>query len=483
MELPSDRSRRTQCFIRVENGVNLGIRRQLGKVSQLATLGSGNIPVGMMLLRLLGGSAGLRIGGMFFGFLVGVQLARGLGPAGYGVYGTAMAVVAILMLPTEFGLPLLITREVAATSNAGAGAYVTRLIIHWARNRVITSSVIIALAVIIALVTGLIKVDLQLRAAIYIGLMWIPIVALGNIYGATLRGLHRVIAGQLGEFLVRPAIMSLLLFLLVFFTASRLTPTSAMALNVTAAAMAAGIAAFLLRRELGRRSSRVEGGLPDGLAFKQALPMAMSEGLRVLASQVGILILASAATHSEVGQYRVAYQVYSISTMPSALVNIACAPMIASLFSQGRLSELVRLNILISFFLILSSATVLIAYLAIGAQAVRHVFGNGYSAAADLLAIFLVGELISSLFGHPVVLLNMTRQSRVVMLWSAVSLVVTAASIAMLIPYFGVTGAVVGTSIGLISWNFGCAFHAKWKCGIDTSMLTLWLKPTQSVAQ
>ena len=460
--------------MRVENGVNLSIRRRIEKMCQLATLGAVNTP-GVMLLRLLATSAGLRIGGMFFGFLVGVQLARGLGPAGYGVYGTAMAVVAILMIPTEFGLPLLVTREVAASS-ADAGADATRPIIHWARNRIITSSLIIAISVTIALVTGLIGVDSNLKSAIYIGLLWIPIVALGNIYGATLRGLHRVIAGQFGEFLVRPAIMSLTLFLLVFSATSKLTPTSAMALNVTAAAIAAGITAFLLRRELGSRRSQVEGGLPHGLTFKHALPMAMSEGLRVLASQVGILILASAATNSEVGQYRVAYQVYSVLTMPSALVNIACAPMIASLFSQGKMSELARLNILISFFLIATSGVALMAYVAIGEQAVRLVFGNGYSTAANLLAIFLVGELVISLFGHPVVVLNMTRHSRVVMLWSAVSLVLTASSIALLIPYYGVTGAAIGTSVGLISWNLGCAFHAKWIYDIDTSIMTRLLK-------
>lgn len=438
-----------------------------------------------MLLRLLGGSAGLRIGGMFFGFLVGVQLARGLGPAGYGIYGTAMAVVAVLMIPTEFGLPLLVTREVAAASaDEDADGDATRPIVRWASNRVITSSLIIALAVTTALVTGLINVDANLRNVIYIGLLWIPIVALGNIYGATLRGLHRVIAGQLGEFLVRPAIMSSSLFLLVFFfTTARLTPTSAMALNVTAAAMAAAVTAFLLRRQLARRRSQAEGRLPSGLAFKHALPMAMSEGLRVLASQVGILILASAATNSEVGQYRVAYQVYSVLTMPSALVNIACAPMIASLFSQGKMVELARLNILISFFLIFSSAVALLAYAAIGGQAVRLVFGSGYSTAADLLAIFLVGELIISLFGHPVVVLNMTRHSRVVMLWSAVSLVLTASSIALLMPYYGVTGAVVGTSFGLMSWTIGCAIHAKWRYGIDTSMLTRLLKPAHRIVQ
>src|SRR5690606_16756372 len=69
--------------------------------------------LGPMLVKAVTGSAGLRIAGMGFGFLVGVQLARGLGAEGYGIYGVAMSIIALLTVPTEFGLPQLLTREVA----------------------------------------------------------------------------------------------------------------------------------------------------------------------------------------------------------------------------------------------------------------------------------------------------------------------------------------------------------------------------------
>lgn len=49
--------------------------------------------LGPLLVKAFLGSAGLRIAGMGFGFLVGVQLARGLGADGYGVYGLAMSIV------------------------------------------------------------------------------------------------------------------------------------------------------------------------------------------------------------------------------------------------------------------------------------------------------------------------------------------------------------------------------------------------------
>ena len=69
-------------------------------------------------------SAAVRIIGIGVTFLVGVQLSRYLGPAGYGVYGTVMAIAALLIVPAQLGLTQLATREIAVTiSNGAYGAY------------------------------------------------------------------------------------------------------------------------------------------------------------------------------------------------------------------------------------------------------------------------------------------------------------------------------------------------------------------------
>jgi len=57
------------------------------------------------LIKTSQGSAGLRIGGMFFGLLVGVQLARGLGVDGYEVYMLALSIVTFIWLQNP-GSPL-----------------------------------------------------------------------------------------------------------------------------------------------------------------------------------------------------------------------------------------------------------------------------------------------------------------------------------------------------------------------------------------
>src|SRR5690606_17389976 len=82
------------------------------------------------LIRALVGSSGLRLLGVGFSFLVGIQLARGLGVEGYGIYGLAMSIIAVLTIPTEFGLPQLLTREVAAAQSRGDFGRI-RTIIRW----------------------------------------------------------------------------------------------------------------------------------------------------------------------------------------------------------------------------------------------------------------------------------------------------------------------------------------------------------------
>lgn len=420
-----------------------------------------------MLVKAVSGSAGLRIVGMGFGFLVGVQLARGLGAEGYGIYGTVMAVISVLMIPTELGMPQLVTREIASS---GAGS--TQSIVSWARRRIIASSALITLLTAILLATAVFALAPSIRDVLLIGLLLIPIVAIGNIYGAALRGLHRVTTGQLGEFLLRPVFVSLMLFLVAVLFANSLTPRTAMALNVAAAVLVAIVGYVLLKRELaGRVGHGYDSGIPPGVSFSQSLPIAMSEGMRVLAAQAGILILALMASNAEVGQYRVAGQIYAVSTMPSALVNIAFAPTLATLHSHGRTKQLERVNISASIFLLTSAVFVLLIFLLFGKQAISLAFGAEYLPASQVLMVFLTGEVVASLFGHPTVYLNMARRQRTVMNWSAISLLVNVSLVIVLAHIYGAIGAAVGTSVGLIVWRGGCAWNAKRSLGVATSSL------------
>ena len=167
-------------------------------------------------------------------FLVGLQLARGLGPGGYGQYGIAMAMLTLAAVPSEFGRPQLVTREVAAAS---AREQRERLfgVIAWADRVVLTLA--IPLSVLIAAGAWLVLESRIVAVAVAVGAFAIPLVAFAKIRGAALQGLHFVVLGQTPITLLRPLLMSLMLAVL-FLLMPGADASEAMALNVVTAAVA-----------------------------------------------------------------------------------------------------------------------------------------------------------------------------------------------------------------------------------------------------
>src|SRR5512142_1401779 len=59
------------------------------------------------------GSMALKLANAGFTFVSAVLLARLMGPSEYGVYSYVYALVTLLSVPSEFGLPTLVIRETA----------------------------------------------------------------------------------------------------------------------------------------------------------------------------------------------------------------------------------------------------------------------------------------------------------------------------------------------------------------------------------
>lgn len=288
---------------------------------------------GPLFIKATIGSAVLRIAGMFFGFLVGVQLARGLGVEGYGIYGLAMSIIALLTVPTEFGLPQLLTREVAA---AQVDKDWERLggILRWSSNTVLKISVAITITVAVGLVAMGRHLSSPLAMTLLAGLIMVPLVALGNLRGAALLGLQHIVKGQLPDTLIRPASYSLLLFL-VPLLAIPLYPALAMGLGAVSAVFSLAMAAIMLRRNLPHETRLAPPRIQSHAWWASALPMALTEGMRVLQGHLAILLLGLMATVAMVGIFRVASSAALLVAVPVALLNVVGAPIIARLHTQG----------------------------------------------------------------------------------------------------------------------------------------------------
>jgi O-antigen/teichoic acid export membrane protein len=424
--------------------------------------------LGPLLIKTVIGSAGLRIAGMFFGFLVGIQLARGLGVEGYGVYGLAMATIALLTVPTEFGLPQLLTREVAAAQVAEDWGRL-RGILRWSSNTVLLISAIITIAVMIWLVFVERDLSSSLSKTLVAGLLMVSLVALGKLRGATLLGLQHITKGQLPDTLIRPASFSLLIFLVPWVTVS-LTPVIAMSLGVISAACAFGVAFAMLHKHIPPEIHVAIPQIQSRNWWFSALPMALTGAMHVLQGHLVILMLGVMLTDvSMIGIYRVATSVALLVSTPITLFNAVSAPIIARLYAKGDHVKLQRLLSLIALSMFISTLIFTLPFLLMGDVMLSFIFGEKFGNANAPLLVLCGGALISGFFGANVVLLNMTgHQVRITRAFSF-SIILLMLVSPFLINLLNLMGAAVATVLSMVVWNTLIWHDARRLLSLDTS--------------
>lgn len=423
--------------------------------------------LGPLLIKAVTGSAGLRIAGMGFGFLVGVQLARGLGAEGYGTYGVAMSIIALLTVPTEFGLPQLLTREVAAAQTKQEWSRL-KGILQWS-SRV---SLLIAFAIGLAVITWLLLsgtgLSSSLGMTLLAGVAMVPVVAQMSMRSAALRGLQLIVRGQVPDVLFRPLFYSFLLFVVPWLFMP-LSPALAMALGVLAAGIALIAASYMLRIALPAEVAAVSPITESRRWWSSALPMALTEGMRLVQGHALILMLGWLAAMSDVGIYRVASSVMLLVAMPISLFNIVSMPLIARLHADGAQRQLQKMLGFISLGMTAGAAALSVPFFIAGEWLLSQVFGDEFGASGMIVSLLCVGVMINAFFGANAAALNMTGFQTRVTRASLCALIVLAASAIPLIITLGVLGAALSHVLSLLVWNVMMWRDARKFAGLDTS--------------
>jgi len=425
--------------------------------------------LGPTLIRAFAGSVGLRIAGMALGFLVGVQLARGLGAAGYGVYGLAMSVVSLVMIPAEFGLPQLVTREIAAGHARQDLAHV-RGVFVWA-NRVV---LILSLAIFVVGLAGWLffgdQLNEDLRYALLAGAFLVPTVALANLRGAALRGMEQIVRGQIPEVVMRPAIFSVLLFGVSVVLPSGLTPSFAMVMHAVAVALTLVLAAYMLRAAFPTGRSGVPSRSTTKAWLHSSIPMAFTEAMRALQGNFSILILGVLATTATVGIFRVASSMSLLINMPVALIHVVSGPIISRLHASQDMNRLQKLIGWTTLSMVVGSACMTIPFFFFGQEILGLLFGSEYSPSNASLLILSVGTVVGSAFGPGATLLNMTGHEKRVTRSLGLSLVLLAILALPLTFYLGAVGAALANSFSFVFWSAVLWKDAWHLLGVDASL-------------
>jgi O-antigen/teichoic acid export membrane protein len=414
-------------------------------------------------------------------FVVGVLLARQLGPSGYGVYALAMTVATLVGMLTEFGLPVLAMREFAA-AEARQSWGEARGLLHWA-DRVILGLSAVLLACFFA---AALLFDFAARSAFLATMLWavilVPVVGFAKLRGLALLSLGRTFAGQFAVLVLRPGLFAMALAIL-WLMPGRLGPAQAMIWQVVAAAAALLTVATFFHRY---RPAALTSAAPVTRTRQwlvAAIPMGMSEGLRLLQGQMATLLLSVLATTAAVGLFRVADSAAAICLVPITILNVVACPYFSRLHAAGDKLELQRVVTAVSVGTFLCVLAVSLSFAFFARPLLALAFGVEFAPSAPAFQVLLLGNVIATTLGPAVSLANMTGNEKMVTIGTGIAVLAVTFCCLLLVPLFGSTGAAVSVAAALIVWNGILATIVRLRLGIDCSIFSFGIEDRAAVAR
>lgn len=425
------------------------------------------------LLRAGIGSIGIKIGSTGLNLAVAAALARFLGAEEFGVYSFIFALVSILAIPAQMGLPNLVVRETAKAHKADRWEMIKGL---WRWSSLIAGSMslaLIAAASACAFIFAGYFTRVQLSTFAW-ALALIPLVALGNLRGAALRGLRYVVQGQLPEFILRPFFLIVLTNGFWLWQPINFDAADAMMLHFCAAAAAFAVGAMLLFSVSSAKTRRCGFAEYDQRNWLRAmLPLAAFTGIYIININLGQVAVGLLSNQQEVGFLRIAQQGATLISFTMAATNMIIAPHVARLFLDGAqkpLQTLLTYNARINF---LFSCFVFFTYLLFGKSILSYIFGEDFIHAYALLLVLSIGQMCNSFASSNDVLLNMTGHERSAtkgVFWGTLTNVAVSV---LLVPSMGALGAAIASSLSLVVWNAYLWLQSRKILKLDCSFLGL----------
>lgn len=418
-------------------------------------------------------SIAIKIFGLGFSLLTAIVLARTLGPEQYGVYSYVLAIVSILAIPAMFGLPALIVRETAKAEVKQEWGLMRGL---WSWANRITASLSVLIAVIAAVVLWLNRDSFsQIQFLTFAwGLVFIPLSALAALRGASLRGLRKVVQGQLPEQVLKPLLFIIVLVAVSLLGNIKITAASAMMFNALSAGVAFIFGAWLLLREKPKQFKIVTKEYDKKSWFNSVVPLAMVAGLDIILHQTDVVMLGLLSSGENVGLYKVAFQGAALIVIATEAFKAISTPHFSRLYHQNDILTFQKLAIQNARIGLILALPVAIIFYIWGAELIEYVFGKEYIASYKILIILISAQLFHIAVGVGGPLLNACGYERGTLIAQIITAIANVSLNYIFIPIWGVEGAAWATFIAIIIRKILIWYMTYYYLKIDTSILGIF---------
>ena len=404
------------------------------------------------LIQSFVGVGVMRLISLPVGLLTSIILARILGPNEFGQYAFVMALLPLLSLPVAGGVSQLLTREVAKYSHTGRWP-LYRGVIRSAHLWVISISLIVLAFYFSCRTFAGWPPSAGKWSLTGIIIIMVPINGLTAVRNAVIKGLGFPTYSEFPTLFIQPLILLAAYSTLAIFEC--LTLRLALWTQVFAGAAVFIIAAMMFLK------IKPDGSLahkPIYEAKKWAFslyPFTLIVLVATLNTQLGIILLGLLGTDEAVAAMRVAERGAYLVALALLIANMVISPYIVTTYRDGdknKLQRLSRQSARGAFFIALPTGLILIIF---GKSLIFFTFGQEYVSISYIpLVILVIGQLFNVFFGSVGQFLSMTGHEMDALAGQFFALITNCVVCIILIPLYGVSGAAIAVSTGIITWNF-----------------------------
>lgn len=420
-------------------------------------------------LKGLSSSLTLRVLSLASTALSGFVLAKLLGPAEFGVYGHAMAIVSLAAIFSALGTETFLLREIGRLGGRAIAAADRRLLIGFSLSVIMKSGTVVAL--VLVLVT-LFSTESAVAKLGDIAFLVLPVTAVFLALIAAAKGIakgeRRLVLAQFPDGIVRPLLVLLfcvcLLLLGVPIDASVVVLVFTLSVVLTFAIQVIGLKPYMSLSGVGSGQRREWLTACAHLLFVASVML--------LNRRLDILMLGFMVDARETGAYILAVRFSDLVTVGATAFAISVSSDCARWLRTGEVRRLkttlttgARVVFLITVCLVLCVGLI--------GPSLMAWFDTGYLAAESSLYYLLITQVVTTAFGLNAMLLVLSGDES----WCSKMLLASAAFNALLnlglIRLLGIQGAAIATLFATLAWNLAAWLRVRQSLAIDTSVLGL----------
>jgi O-antigen/teichoic acid export membrane protein len=401
--------------------------------------------------RGITGALGLNMAEAGLGFATAILLTRLMGPANYGVYSYAIALMGVFTILGLLGQDSYIVKIVAKLASLKQLDEMSSFV-KGVFGRIVLLNLIVMLGLVIVLSFYQEQLSKDKYLTLFIAISIVFFTVLMRVYAGLFQGIQQIITSLYPDKLIRPLSYFCVISILSFVFKHDVAASKAITANALAAFIALMVIAYLwAQKKPYARSPRINWqDLTTG--WRPALPFALLAGISVIYTNIDIIMLGAYVPDSEIGIYRIAGRVATLISFAIIAVKSAFNPRISSLYAQNDFATLQNIASKAAL------ATTLVAlpcflFFVFAGYWVLVLFGDEFTSGTNILTVLSIGQLIGTICASGISILMMTSHANKAAHSLIFGAILNVVLNYLLIPSYGAIGAAYATTTALTAVN------------------------------